>query len=302
MGNPVAICMDFTGSSYTEEVARSGCISGTYSAGGCSSAGAIGKCANYANDPSMASLVMSTYYYGKDAKMAEVMSSACAQTGIWTALRSSAAPSSPAAPAKRQVAAQSTTSQHSKTGRPSPPTDGLCRPMQSVTNQGEPIGEPFWQCPPGVKPPGTPPAATPGESPSPANGYSMVNGTCVGQNGRPSIDPSMCKRGNVAATSGANYSQSKPYRSSGSNGKDGRVIANVSGSGDSEYCYSEHQARSNAEAEAENIAREKCLNMNGHFGSKFENGHVSIKACGGGERGNYRIKVFDAIFSCYVPR
>jgi hypothetical protein len=235
MGNPVAICMDFTGTSYTEETARAGCISGTYSTGGCSSAGAIGKCTNYANDPAMASLVMSTYYYGKDAKMAEIMSSACAQTGIWTALRSSAVTTkgqvalqsdttpnrSAQMPEKRVTAAraakESTTSQYPEAGQPSPPTGGLCRPMQSVTNQGEPIGEPFWQCPPGVTPPSTPPAATPGESQAQANGYSMVNGTCVAQNGRPSIDPSMCKRGNVAATTGKRVGGSN-NGSVGSNG------------------------------------------------------------------------------------
>lgn len=65
MGNPVAICMDFTGTSYTEETARSGCMAGTYSTGGCPSKGAIGKCSNYANDPSMASYVMATFYYPK---------------------------------------------------------------------------------------------------------------------------------------------------------------------------------------------------------------------------------------------
>lgn len=74
----------------------------------------------------------------------------------------------------------------------------------------------------------------------------------------------------------------------------------VSGSGDSEYCYSDIQARRNADTEAYNKASEACQKMNGRIGSKFDNGSVNVKACGGGERGNYRITVTGAQFSCIL--
>jgi hypothetical protein len=80
------------------------------------------------------------------------------------------------------------------------------------------------------------------------------------------------------------------------------TIVKVSGSGDSEYCYAESSARSNAELEARGKAYEACDKQGGRLGDKLDKGSETVKACTGFEKGNFRIKVQDAQFACKLAK
>jgi hypothetical protein len=73
------------------------------------------------------------------------------------------------------------------------------------------------------------PVAASGAVAGAEQGYSVVNGSCMTQDGRPASNASLCKSGAEAATSGGKGQLGKQYRSSGGNGNYGRATAQVTG-------------------------------------------------------------------------